>query len=420
MSHVYGASVNDQVSKSCFDNRKFTLRFPGIDHIVQKILETDDPLMYKIDVARAFRNLRVDPVDAVKFGIHWDNHFYLNQSIAFGWTHGSTAFQMVSDTVTHVMRKAGASDFAYIDDYIGVSPSHDAVCHFQQLHSLLQELGLPINKDKLNPPCKDLICLGIRIQIPEASLSIDPQKLKDIHNECLHVSNRTYLSKKNFQSLLGKLIYLHKCVVPARIFINTILDLFRSNTSKKKIHLTTKFFRDLQWFNKFLPQFNGVTIYKKPIIHEADALHLDACLTGIGGIWHDRVYSSPPPLIPGFDLKIVHLQMINILVALRIWGTFWQHSQVKIYCDNLAVVQVVANSKTKDSFLGACIINLWLVTAQLDISLQIEHIRGEYNIRADLLSCLYSDKPVNKCLLQDLRENFIWDTVVLYHFNLDI
>ena len=352
LSHPYGASVNDQVSKLHFDKRKFTLRFPGIDDIVQKILETDDPLIYKIDVARAFRNLRVDPVDAVKFGIYWDNCFYLDQSVTFGWTHGSAAFQMVSDAVTYAMRKSGASVFAYIDDFIGVSPRRDAMRHFQHLHNLLQELGLPINLDKLNPPCRDLICLGIRIQIPQASLSIDPQKLRAIHDECLHVTHRTYLSKKNFQSLLGKLIYIHKCVVPARIFINRMLDLFRNNASKKKIHLTTEFFKDLQWFQNFLPHFNGVTIYDKPIIHEADALHLDACLTGIGGIWHAMVYSSPAPVIPGFDLKIVHLEMVNVLVALRIWGKFWQHSQVKIYCDNLAVVQVVASSKTRDPFLG--------------------------------------------------------------------
>ena len=362
----------------------------------------------------------MDPVDAVKFGIYWDNCFYLDQSVAFGWTHGSAAFQMVSDAVVHVMRESGASVFAYIDDYIGISPRRDAMRHFRQLHKLMQELGLPINVDKLNPPCKDLTCLGIRIQIPEASLSIDPHKLRDIHDECLHITHRKYLSRKDFQSLLGKLIYLHKCVVPARIFINRMLDLFRKNFHKKKIHLSSEFFKDLQWFKKCLPQFNGITIYKKPIIAEADALHLDACLTGIGGIWHDRVYSSPAPVIPGFDFKIVHLEMINVLVALRIWGKFWQHSQVKIYCDNLAVVQVVASSKTKDSFLGACIRNLWLAAAHFDILLQIQHIRGEHNIRADLLSRIYSDKPVNQHLLQELKENFIWDKVVPDHFNLDL
>ena len=32
--------------------------------------------------------------------------------------------------------------------------------------------------------------------------------------------------------------------------------------------------------------------------------------------------------------------MFNIVIALRIWGRFWKHSQVDIHCDNMAVVQV--------------------------------------------------------------------------------
>ena len=132
---------------------------------------------------------------------------------------------------------------------------------------------------------------------------------------------------------------------------------------RKKIHLSTSFFQDLEWFKKFLPHFSGTTIFRKPYIPESEALHLDACLSGMGVIWHNRVYSTPVPAIPGFDLKIVHLEMLNIIVALMLWGPLWQHSQVKIFCDNEAVIQVVASSRTKDPFLGACIRNLWLITA---------------------------------------------------------
>ena len=44
----------------------------SIDNIVQQIiaLKDQDPVLYKIDVARAFRNIQVDPVDTVKLGIH--------------------------------------------------------------------------------------------------------------------------------------------------------------------------------------------------------------------------------------------------------------------------------------------------------------------------------------------------------------
>ena len=64
-SYPYGSSVNDQVNKFEFDGRRFTLKFPSVDDIVEDILNTDDPVIFKVDVARAFRNLRVDPVDAV-------------------------------------------------------------------------------------------------------------------------------------------------------------------------------------------------------------------------------------------------------------------------------------------------------------------------------------------------------------------
>ena len=66
LSYPPGQSLNDQVTRDMFDNRPFTLKFPKIEDIVDQILITEDPMLFKIDVARAFRNLRADPVDAVK------------------------------------------------------------------------------------------------------------------------------------------------------------------------------------------------------------------------------------------------------------------------------------------------------------------------------------------------------------------
>ena len=106
----------------------------------------------------------------------------------------------------------------------------------------------------------------MHINIPEASLSIDQEQLMAIHKKYFHVANKRYLSKKTFQSLLGKL-HMHTCVVPARTFNNRMLELFR----KKKIHLSTSFFQDVEWFKKFLPHFNGTTIFRKPYIPESES-----------------------------------------------------------------------------------------------------------------------------------------------------
>ena len=84
LSYPYGASVNDKVDKLHFDGWHFTLKFPSIDDVVEDILATDDPVFFKVDVARVFRNLLVDLGDTLKFGISWHKQFYINLSIVFG------------------------------------------------------------------------------------------------------------------------------------------------------------------------------------------------------------------------------------------------------------------------------------------------------------------------------------------------
>ena len=84
LSYPRGQSLNDAVDKLNFDARPFTLKFPSVDNIVERILQVKDPLIFKIDVARAFRNLRVDPVDALKFGLSWRDALYID---ATSWRH---------------------------------------------------------------------------------------------------------------------------------------------------------------------------------------------------------------------------------------------------------------------------------------------------------------------------------------------
>ena len=164
LSYPAGASVNHFVDKTLFDGSHFTLKFPTVDNIVQEIINcNDDPHLIKIDVSHAFRNLRVDPRDGLKFGLKWGDSYFIGGAIAFGWVHGSASFQLASDAVRFIMKKKGFDVFAYIDDFIIVSPKHKAHLAFHALHDLLLELGLPINPAKCEPPQKSLYVLESRL-----------------------------------------------------------------------------------------------------------------------------------------------------------------------------------------------------------------------------------------------------------------
>ena len=86
------------------------------------------------------------------------------------------------------------------------------------------------------------------------------------------------------------------------------------------------------------------------------------------------------------DLHITQLEMLNIIVALKVWAHLLQNKKVEIKCDNLAVVEVLNSGMTKDKFLALCARNVWLLTAIFNIHLVISHIPGKNNHIADLLS----------------------------------
>ena len=198
-----------------------------------------------------------------------------------------------------------------------------------------------------------------------------------------------------------------------------MLALFRENSLAKKITLTSEFYKDLNWFLAFLPSFNGITYIRKPEIFDGHSLQIDASLTGLGGIWNQEVYVTPIFDLYGLDLKIVHLEMLNLVIALKLWSQKWAHSTIQFYCDNLAVVQVVRTGKTKDRMLALCLRNIWLIAAIHNIQIEIDHIQGACNNKADLLSQLYSDKPVDNTLLEELENTCTWHRIPIQFFNLN-
>ena len=95
-----------------------------------------------------------------------------------------------------------------------------------------------------------------------------------------------------------------------------MLDLLRSAQLRQKIVLTPDFKRDLRWFANFLPHYNGTSLYDHRPVDVT--LELDACLTGFGGRSGDLVYHLP--IVKGFsNWTIVHLKMVNILLAVRLF-----------------------------------------------------------------------------------------------------
>ena len=108
-------------------------------------------------------------------------------------------------------------------------------------------------------------------------------------------------------------------------------------------------------------------------------------------------YASQLP--PEFgDFNIVHLEMLNILVALRVWGDQWSNQKIKIVCDNEAMVAVINSGKTKDRTLAAIVRNIKFSAALANVDLHTVHIHimGRNNVVTDLSRWHLTTNPYEK------------------------
>ena len=123
----------------------------------------------------------------------------------------------------------------YIDDIIGHSVCSEAMKSFNYLKKLLLDLGFEISEKKLVTPSTKVTCRGVDINSENFTVSITQEKLEDILNLCKIWTTKTNCTKRELQSLLGKLLYITKCVKSSMFFLNRMLDLLRSSHEKEKL-----------------------------------------------------------------------------------------------------------------------------------------------------------------------------------------
>ena len=275
-----------------------------------------------------------------------------------------------------------------------------------------------MSKAKLVPPATKVICLGIEIDTVARTIAIPREKLDHIIRLCNNWNHKLTCRRRDFQSLLGSLLYIGKCCPPSRIFLNRMLTVFREHFDKNTIPLTVDFYKDLKWFRFLLKEFNGTSFYQFPCTN--DIIELDACLTGLGGRCGLMVYHLPIiQVMPGWT--IVHLEMVNIMVATKIWSAHWANKRISIKCDNQAVVQVLNSSRTRDPILATIMRNVWMLAAKFNINMSFVHVMGIHNPVGDLLS-RWDGTPRAHTALGSLLPNFevVYSHQSLLHMNTDI
>ena len=149
-------SVNSGVPKNIYLGIAFKLHYPTIDMITQRLCDIGPGAhIYKVDLARAFRQLFVDPSDWDLLGLHWDGNYYGDCRVPFSYPNGSMFLTRFNDYIRYIMRSKGHYIVNYVDDLLGLDREG------QSGESFLETAGFPISLSKLAPPLLGVYALEL-------------------------------------------------------------------------------------------------------------------------------------------------------------------------------------------------------------------------------------------------------------------
>ena len=349
--------------------------YPRIEDYRKMVLRAGKgSYMWKVDLSRFYLQLPMDPIEFNKVAVVWRGLFFFFVGLAFGLRHSGLQGQRVTDAVSWILRRLGLESAIcqpysvcnYVDDLGGVEKTKPRASNaFTALRELLTDLGLEENVKKAVPPTREITYLGVQFNSTSMEMSVPPDKLAEIKEEIRRWELKTTINKKELQSLLGKLFWVAKVVHYSRAFMGRLLEQLRSISKvhdKKKIKFSEESRKDIRWWNRYLEDFNGISMIVNedpiPLSYEQllDAPHEimagDATPTG-GGAWHGDEYWSDhlPHHLQDPQLPIHLKEFWVLIVAAKLWGDSWTGRTIVMYCDNDSVVETILKKKPRDTAL---------------------------------------------------------------------
>ena len=121
----------------------------------------------------------------------------------------------------------------YVNDFVGAEVQELIWQAYQALTELLDSLKVDISQEKLVPPTTSLECLGVTFDSKTMTMEISATKMEDIRKEIQCWLYKTTATRREVESLIGKLQFLAKCIKAGRIFLSRLIISIKSMSRGK-------------------------------------------------------------------------------------------------------------------------------------------------------------------------------------------
>ena len=258
----------------------------------------------KFDLNSAYRSVSINTKSqqftGLKFWLDGRFVYVRDTKLPFGSKLAPGIFHRLTQTVKRMREKRGFTALVvFLDDFFVCAPTlQECVEVMASLITLLRYLGFRINWNKVVDPAQCLTFLGIEIDTKQMFKRLPNAKKQALKVELYYFAKCKRASKKQLQSVAGKLNWAAGVLYCGGVFLRQILDAIRPlSAAHHKCVISPAIRLDVQWWTKFMSTFNGCSLILDAL--PATSLSTDACDVGAGasyeGDWFYCNWSADCP-----------------------------------------------------------------------------------------------------------------------------
>jgi hypothetical protein len=384
-SRPEGHSVNDYATKDECSYQS-----------VQELLDGIRPNWHiaKVDLKSAYKSAELNKNNYEYTGIKWqfpDSQtptFLVDTRLPFGARKSPAIFNRITQAVKRMMFRRGFTVvIVYLDDFVVAAETFEQCLEaFNALIALLRSLGFQINWKKVVDPCTKLTFLGVLVDSVAGIISLDPPKLASLVTTLQGFCKRKRATRRNLESLAGKLSWAANVFVWARLHIRSIFDLIAClQLPHHKCRLASIKTDLCWWLNQLCTSSNCKSIWNdRPVT----SLYTDACVAGGGafcrGDWTYIAWHLDLPHLKHTHINIKELAMV--VAAAHRWGALWSGQHILLYIDNMAALGMINKGTTPCTEALELLRELGALAMSHDFSIEAIYIASEDNVIADAIS----------------------------------
>ena len=246
-----------------------------------------------------------------------------------------------------------------------------------------------IHWGKVVDPTTRITFQGIELDSMAMTLHLPEEKLLLLRQELQSSLSRNRFTKRQLQSLAGRLSWAASGVKGGQVFLRCIFNTIRMlRQNAHRVRINSEVHKDLLWWSNFISTFNGrSTILDQ---YPVESVYTDASNEGAGGSfggdWFYFNWSQDWPDANNFHIN--EKEIVAVVIAAYCWAPWWRNKRIIIYSDNTVTVSALNKGTCRSEAVMKCIRSLFWLSASLNFHLTARFLPGVQNIAADSASRL--------------------------------